>query len=70
VERPISVRLDEDAEEALRRLTECGRSRSEAIRDALVAAAARLDRRRLAAEAAKLARDERDRLEIAEVAAS
>jgi Arc/MetJ-type ribon-helix-helix transcriptional regulator len=67
-ERPISVRLDDDAAEALRRLTEGGRSQSEAIRDALVDAADRCGRVRLAAEAAELARDERDRLEMAEVA--
>lgn len=67
-ERAISVRLDEEAEAALRVLTSRGASRSSAIREALVQAARR-DRRALAEEAAALARDETDRRELAEVAA-
>ena len=68
--RPLSVRLDPDAFDALASLTEGGLSRSEAIRQALVETAAR---RRgvhsLAAEAARLADDSSDRAEMAEVAA-
>jgi len=66
----ISVRLDDDAERALRRLEATGLSRSEAIRNALVVAAERLRHREsLAAEAAALEADEADRQEMAEVAA-
>jgi len=66
----ISVRLDDAAERALRRLEATGLSRSEAIRSALVMAAERLrDRESLAAEAAALEADEADRQEMAEVAA-
>ncbi len=68
-ERAISVRLDSDALSALRLLTSTGRSRSAAIRDALVEAAKRSDRSVLAAEAAAVANDEADRREMAEVAA-
>jgi len=68
-ERAISVRLDGDAQAALRLLTSGGRSRSAAIRDALVEAARRRDRTVLASEAAAVARDEADRKEMAEVAA-
>lgn len=48
--RLISVRLDDDAERALRRLEDSGLSRSEAIRRALVATARRSERRRAMAE--------------------
>ena len=66
----ISVRLDDDAERALRRLEATGLSRSEAIRNALVVAAERLRHREsLAAEAAALEADEADRQEMGEVAA-
>ncbi len=68
-ERAISVRLDGDAQAALQLLTSGGRSRSAAIRDALVEAARRRDRTVLASEAAAVARDEADRKEMAEVAA-
>jgi Arc/MetJ-type ribon-helix-helix transcriptional regulator len=68
-ERAISVRLDGDAQAALQRLTSGGRSRSAAIRDALVEAARRRDRTVLASEAAAVARDEADRKEMVEVAA-
>lgn len=61
----ISVRLDEDALRALSRLEASGLSRSEAIRVALVAAAARLDdKRSLADEVATLEADEADRGEM------
>jgi hypothetical protein len=65
----ISVRLDEDAERALRSLEAAGMSRSEAIRRALVDAAVRLSRRdAIAAEVAALESDPDDRHEMAEVA--
>jgi Arc/MetJ-type ribon-helix-helix transcriptional regulator len=68
-ERAISVRLDRDAVAALRTLTRAGVSRSAAIRQALLEAAARRDRSALEAEAAALASDEDDRREVADVAA-
>jgi Arc/MetJ-type ribon-helix-helix transcriptional regulator len=69
-DRAISVRLDPDADAALGRLVASGLTQSQAMRLALVEAA----RRRagdssLAAEAARLAADERDRREIADVRA-
>jgi Arc/MetJ-type ribon-helix-helix transcriptional regulator len=68
--RAISVRLDEEAFKALRKLEAAGMSRSDAIRSALIAAAERLRRRdELAAEVAALEADEHDRAEMLEVAA-
>lgn len=68
--RAISVRLDEEALKALRRLEAAGYGRSEAIRKALVDSAARLhSRKALRAEARALERDEEDRREMLEVAA-
>lgn len=65
----ISVRLDEEAERALRSLEAAGMSRSEAIRSALVDSARRLQRRsELAAEAAALEADDVDRAEMRAVA--
>ena len=65
----ISVRLDDDAERALRALEASGLSRSEAIRSALVDAAERLRARSsLAAEVAALESDETDRAEMLAVA--
>ena len=65
----ISVRLDDEAERALRALEAAGQSRSEAIRSALVSSAKRLRRRSaLAAEAAALEADEADRDEMLAVA--
>jgi hypothetical protein len=70
VVQAISVRLDDEAERALERLEATGLSRSEAIRSALVAAAARLrGRSALAAEVAVLEADEADREEMLTVAA-
>lgn len=67
-ERAISVRLDAEADAALGALVASGISQSEAIRLALVDAARRsAGDRSLAAEAARLAADEADRREIAEV---
>lgn len=64
----MSVRLDEDAERALSELVADGSTQSRAIRVALVEAAARRRDTSLAAEAARLAADESDRREVAEVA--
>ncbi len=65
----ISVRLDDQALVALGQLEATGLTRSEAIRAALVDAAARLrDRRALAAEVAALEADEGDRAEMLAVA--
>lgn len=62
----ISVRLDDDAERALAELEATGMSRSEAVRDGLQAAAARLrDRKHLAAEARALSEDDADLAEAA-----
>jgi antitoxin component of RelBE/YafQ-DinJ toxin-antitoxin module len=67
--RAISVRLDDDAERALRVLEAGGLSQSEAIRSALINTARRLQGRALlAAEAAELEADEADRREMLEVA--
>jgi hypothetical protein len=69
VSKAISVRLDDDAERALRALEATGLSRSEAIRSALLDAATRLRRRSaLAAEVAALEADEADRDEMLAVA--
>lgn len=65
----VSVRLDDEALRALKRLEATGLGRSEAIRRALVEAAARMeDRRALAAEVAALEADETDREEMLAVA--
>jgi metal-responsive CopG/Arc/MetJ family transcriptional regulator len=65
----VSVRLDEEAMQALGQLEATGMSRSEAIRSALVDAASRLsDRGVLAAEVAALEADEGDRAEMLTVA--
>ena len=67
--KAISVRLDEETIKALGRLESMGVSRSEAIRRAILEAAARLsDRRALAQEAANLETDREDRAEMLEVA--
>ncbi len=66
----VSVRLDEDAERALRTLESTGLSRSAAIRHALLEAALNLRRRELLAEEVRrLDADEVDRAEMIEVAA-
>lgn len=65
----ISVRLDDDAEKALRALEASGLSRSEAIRQSLIASARRLrERSALAAEVAALEADADDRDEMLAVA--
>lgn len=65
----ISVRLDDEAQRALRSLEAAGLSRSEAIRSALIESARRLRRSSaLAAEVAALEADEADREEMLAVA--
>ncbi len=67
--KAISVRLDDEALGALRRLEAMGVTRSEAIRSALVDAADRLgDRRSLRNEVAALEADDDDREEMVAVA--
>lgn len=67
--KAISVRLDDDAERALRMLEASGLTPSEAIRSSLLASADRLNRRRaLAVEAAALEADEQDRREMLSIA--
>ena len=67
--KPISVRLDDEAFRALRQLEATGLSRSEAIRSALISAAARMrDKQALAAEMAALEADPEDRAEMLVVA--
>jgi len=65
----ISVRLDDEAQRALRALEAAGMSRSEAIRSALISSARRLRRSaELAAEVAALEVDDADRAEMLAVA--
>lgn len=67
---PISVRLDAAALAALEELTEHGKTRSEVIREALIARAERRhERASLAAEARRLAADPADRAAKAEITA-
>lgn len=69
VAKAISVRLDDEAERALRLLESTGLSRSEAIRSSLLASADRMRRRsQLAAEVAALEADDDDRNEMLAVA--
>jgi Arc/MetJ-type ribon-helix-helix transcriptional regulator len=70
VAKSISVRLDDEAQHALRTLEATGLSQSEAIRSALLASAHRLNARsELAAEVAALEADEADRAEMLSIAA-
>jgi hypothetical protein len=67
--KAISVRLDDEAQRALRVIEATGLSQSEAIRSALLASADRLrGRRELAAEVAALEADEADRAEMLSIA--
>jgi len=67
--RAISVRLDDEADKALRTLEATGMSQSEAIRAALVGEVRHLRRRHeLAAEVASLEADDADREEMLAVA--
>ena len=68
--KAISVRLDDEAQRALRVLEATGLSQSEAIRSALLASAQRLRKQsELAAEAAALEADDVDRAEMLSIAA-
>ena len=70
VTQPISVRLDDEAFRALRRLEASGMTRSEAVRQALIESAERAQRREaLRREVMELEADEADRKEIRELAA-
>jgi predicted transcriptional regulator len=65
----VSVRLDDDVQRALNTLAATGLSRSEAIRKAVLDAAAALRRNEaLRVEVAALEADEADRQEMLEVA--
>ena len=67
--RAISVRLDDEAEKALRLLEAAGLTRSEAIRTALLGEVRHRRRsRELAAEVAALEADDADRQEMLAVA--
>ncbi|HET8990880.1 MAG TPA: hypothetical protein VFN59_07255 [Acidimicrobiales bacterium] len=67
--RAVSVRLDGEAERALRSLEASGLTQSEAIRAALIGEVRHRRRREeLAAEVAALEADERDREEMLAVA--
>ena len=67
MEKAISIRLDEEAQEALRALTRSGRSQSHAVREAIVELARRGRRGDLAAEAKLLSGDRDDRVEKARI---
>lgn len=69
MERAISIRLDEDAQHALRVLTKSGRSQSEAVREALIALARSRRRLDLAKEVERLNADRSDRAEKKRIAA-
>jgi hypothetical protein len=67
--RAISVRLDDEADKALRTLEATGLSQSEAVRTALLAEVRHRRRNKeIAAEAAELEADEDDRKEMLAVA--
>jgi Arc/MetJ-type ribon-helix-helix transcriptional regulator len=68
-ERAISVRLDGETQRALELLTSNGRSTSEAVRDALVAAARTRLLDQVREETRLIAADEGDRREKAEILA-
>ena len=67
MEKAISIRLDDEAQEALRALTGSGRTQSEAVREAIVELARRGRRGDLVAEANLLSADRVDRAEQARV---
>jgi len=68
VQKAISIRLDDEAQGALRALTRSGRSQSDAVREALIELARRGRRGDLATEAKRLSVDREDRAEKARVA--
>lgn len=63
----ISLRLDDEAERALELLMRSGRSRSDAIREAVVDTARRRVYELAAEDATRIAADEDDCREVAEV---
>jgi len=68
--KAVSVRLDEETQRALAILEASGLSRSEAIREAILSAAAHARRRQaLRKEVAALEADKDDRREMLEIAA-
>ena len=67
VARTTSGRLDEEAQRALAELMRGGRSRSQAIRDALTIASDREWREQGRKDAARLAADPADRAALAEL---
>lgn len=69
MDRAISIRLDDDARQALHQLTRSGRSQSEAVREALIALARLKRRGDLAKEAELLNGDRKDRAEKKRIAA-
>jgi Arc/MetJ-type ribon-helix-helix transcriptional regulator len=69
MKRAISIRLDDDAQRALRVLTRSGRSQSEAVREALISLARSMRGADLAKEVERLNADRNDRAEKAKVAA-
>jgi Arc/MetJ-type ribon-helix-helix transcriptional regulator len=68
VAKAISIRLDDEALQALEVLTAQGRKQSEVVRDALVELARRRDRAQVAAEVERLNADPTDRAEKAKIA--
>ncbi|TMC26195.1 MAG: ribbon-helix-helix protein, CopG family [Chloroflexi bacterium] len=68
MERAISIRLDDDAQHALRVLTRSGRSQSEAVREALISLARSRRKADLTKEAERLTADRNDRAEKKRVA--
>jgi len=56
MQKVISIRLDDEAQEALRKLTEWGRNQSDAVREAIVELARRRQRSELVTEAQRLTR--------------
>jgi Arc/MetJ-type ribon-helix-helix transcriptional regulator len=68
-EQPISVRLDERAQRALEELMSSGTTQSEAVRAALVEAAARRRSARLVEDAERAVSDPDDRRESEDVLA-
>ena len=68
-EKPISVRLDEEASRALAFLMRDGASQSDAIRQALLGAARTARTEQVRADAERVGKDPHDRAVIAEIRA-
>jgi Arc/MetJ-type ribon-helix-helix transcriptional regulator len=68
-EKPISVRLDEEASRALAFLMRDGASQSDAIRQALLGAARTARTEQVRADAERVGKDPKDRAVIAEIRA-